>query len=89
MLRCRPELGLEPRRPTSQSSLWLPQVAVSMAWSGRCSVGTEIWDCRQWQRRHGAQLTTGVTAESSLRLWSQWCLDEGAPCCTPRRLFCG
>lgn len=45
MLRCRPELGLEPRRPTSQSSLWLPQLAVSMAWSGRCSVGTEIWDC--------------------------------------------
>ena len=39
---CPPEMGLEPRRPISQSSLWLPQLSVSKAWSGGDSVGTEI-----------------------------------------------
>ena len=30
------------KRPISQSSLWLPQLSVSKAWSGGDSVGTEI-----------------------------------------------
>ena len=82
------ELGLEPSRPTSRSSAWLPQLPVSETWS------VVLWGLRLGtagcgREGGGVLLTSGVTVESSPRPRALVALGGGSPVLIPRKLFCG
>lgn len=84
-----PELGPDPTCPTAQSGLRLPQLTVSVVWSGGYSVGTEPWDCGPWWRsRWGTSDREGHCRAPSEVVEPVALRYEGGLRCTPRRLFC-